>query len=292
MVSGLNLLQWFVPAKWKVRGEVKAQGEGQLAVGEESLAFWQERLGWSPAAARYLATAFTFGVRENVAGVLETAQRLSDADDFASKFANRLQDDLSVLGPALDAARFVSADELRDMLARIVANDIRSPGSVSKRAVSIAKDLTASDVQEFLKLRGATWSHENGVMVVLGPRTGLFASDFISFDSSKLQVDYLAFGEFQQLGLLQERPYGVFLKFLEGEKELLLRHGSGTVALRPINQDSTLALGMYALTKAGEEILGLYIDEEFDVPDGYFEEVCAYWKENGFEVGHRIGERP
>ncbi len=72
----LKHLLGFIPAKWKLREEVKARGEGNLALGEQSLKFWVHRLGWSPAAARYLATAFAFGIRENVAAVLEKAQQL------------------------------------------------------------------------------------------------------------------------------------------------------------------------------------------------------------------------
>ena len=101
MMFGIGLLKSllkFIPAKWKVREEVKAQGEGQLALGQSSLDYW-ERLGWPPQAARYLATAFTFGVRENIAAVMEKAQQLSDSSDFGQHFANRVLEDPSVRRP-------------------------------------------------------------------------------------------------------------------------------------------------------------------------------------------------
>jgi hypothetical protein len=41
---------------------------------------------------------------------------------------------------------------------------------------------------------------------------------------------------------------------------------------------------MYAVTNAGGEILSLFIDEEFPALEGYFEEVCAYWRGQGLEV--------
>ena len=87
----------FVPKTWKVREETKAQGEAQLAVAEGSVRFWQERMGWSPEAARYLATAFAFGIRENVASVLEKAQELSLADDFSHQFLRRAEEDASII---------------------------------------------------------------------------------------------------------------------------------------------------------------------------------------------------
>ena len=91
-----DLIKSFVPAKPKIIGEAKAQGEGQLAVGENSLSYWQDRLGWPPQAARYLSTAFTFGVREIVAAVLEKARAFSDLDSFETEFAKRVQIDPSV----------------------------------------------------------------------------------------------------------------------------------------------------------------------------------------------------
>ena len=50
----LKHLIGFIPAKWKLREEVKARGEGKLALGGQSLEFWQHRLGWSPSAAEIL----------------------------------------------------------------------------------------------------------------------------------------------------------------------------------------------------------------------------------------------
>ena len=147
----------FIPAKWKVREEVKAKGEGQLALGENSLLFWEERLGWSPEAARYLATAFAFGVRENIAAVLERAQQLSESPNFEERFVNRSYEDPSVSGAVLEASKFISSKELRDLLGRILASDVSKPGSVSRRAVSLAQDLTPNDLREFLKLRAVFW---------------------------------------------------------------------------------------------------------------------------------------
>lgn len=290
MSLGVGLLKSlikFIPAKWKIREEVKAQGEGQLALGESSLDYWA-RLGWPPQAARYLATAFTFGVRENVAAVLEKAQQLSDSADFGERFANRMLEDPSVAGPALEASKFTTAEELRDLLGRILVADVNEPGSVSKRAVSVAQDLTPHGLVEFLKLRAATWrvhsSDAHGLMLAIGPRTGLFGGQFISFDSDKLGIDYFAFGEFQSLGLVQERPYGIAGNFEMEDGGVRLTHTERSISLRPTGGDSRLQLGNYALTLAGTEILNLFLNEDHEKAAGYFEEVCGYWKKNGWEI--------
>ena len=211
----LKHLLGFIPAKWKLREEVKAKGEGKLALGEQSLEFWEHRLGWSPAAARYLATAFAFGIRENVAAVLEKAQQLSPSGDFEYQFMQRAEQDPSVIGAALEASRFITTEELRELLGRILAEEVNEAGSVSSRAVSVAKDLSPDDLREFLKLRAVAWRGvdpgDNSCFLVLGKRSGLYAEEFLSIGSGEVGVNYHAFGEFQSLGLLQERPYGILL---------------------------------------------------------------------------------
>ena len=285
----LKRLLNFIPASWKIRQEVKATGEGQLALGDDSLLFFVQRLGWSPQAARYLATAFTFGVRENIAAVLEKAQLLSDSEDFEEQFVKRVLEDPSIIGPALDASKFTSSEELRDLLGRILAGEVDKPGSVSRKAVSVAQDLTPRNLQEFLKLRAVAWrndprSENDGCIVVLGKRLGLYDTEFISFDSDEIGVNYYDFGELQQLGLLQERAYGIGFGFSNELNELDLGYGERIISLRATAEQSKVSLGMYALTGAGENILTLFIGEEFVPLEGYFEEVCEYWRSTGLEV--------
>ena len=285
-----DLIKSFVPAKRKIIEEVKAQGEGQLAVGENSLSYWQDRLGWSPQAARYLATAFTFGVIENVAAVLEKAQAFSDSDSFETEFAKRVQIGPSVLGTALEAAKFTTAEEIRDLLARILADDVVNSGAVSKRTVTVAQDLSARDLQEFLKLRPVTWKFDqpdaNACLLVLGPRVQQYGSEFLSFDSDKIGVDFHTFGEFQQLGLLQERYEGlaITMKSFDPDSQICLRNGKRIVLLRITTGETKIQLGVYAFTKAGSEIISLFLNEEFAKIEGYFEEVCNYWLNNGVEI--------
>ncbi len=289
--KGIDLIRAllrFIPAKWKIREEVKAKGEGQLALGADSLSYWEQRLGWSPEASRYLATAFTFGVRENVAEVLGRAQQLSETHDFEAGFVNRVNEDPSVSGATLEASKFTTSEELRDLLGRILASDVAKPNSVSRRAVSVAQDLTPRDLQQFLKLRAATWrdTHPESerCVLVLGKRRGLYSEDFISIGSGEIGIDYHTFGEFQQLGLLQERAYGLVFEIGDKIGEFQLKNGLRTVTLRPAGVDSALQLGMYALTKAGNEILSLFMNEAFPSIEGYFEEVCSFWRHHGFDV--------
>ena len=287
-ITMMKSLLNFIPAKWKVRGEEKAKGEAQLALGGDSLAFWEQRLGWSSEAARYLATAFTFGVRENIATVLDKAQQLSGSEDFEEQFVKRLQEDPSIIGASLEASKFISAEELRDLIGRILVGDVGKPGSVSRRAVSVSQDLPAAVLEEFLKLRSVTWTSGEGsdrtCMLVMGKRLGLYDQEFLSFGPDEIGVNYHTLGEFLQLGLVQERPYGFSLGQISKVEDLYLANSKRTVSIRWTDEDSTLSIGMYALTNAGDEILRLFMDDECPVLVGYFEEVCKYWLQDGFAV--------
>ncbi len=285
----MKLLTNFIPAKLKVRGEARAKGEAQLALGEDSVAFFEQRLNWSPEAARYLATAFTFGVRENIATVLEKAQQLSDAARFEEQLFKRLEEDPSIIGAALEASKFISTEELRDLLGRVLAGDVGKPGSVSRRAVSVAQDLTPSDLREFLKLRSATWLNDDPAvlrhLLILGPMSGMYSPlVFLRFGIDEIGVDFYTFGEFQQLGLIQERTGGLLYSLPDNVDSCLLSYGKRTILLKPTGDDRGFEVGLYAFTKAGAEIIGLFMDEEFPAFDDYFKEVCGHIRSSGFEV--------
>ena len=289
----LGLVKHFVPAKKRVREEVKAEGEGHLALGENSLQYWQERLGWSGEAARYLASAVALGIRENVAAVLDKAQQLHGSGDFEEEFTKRLIEDISIIGPVMEASKFVSNEELRDLLGRLLNEDVSCPGSVSRRTVSVAQDLTPLDLQEFLKLRAVSWrvqaTDPKECFVVVGPLVSMFGVESISFDPEKIGIDYHTFGEFQQLGLLQERFGGAsFRPTSDDGYNLICSQRIAKVRLNESESEGRLPVGMHILTKAGDEIMHLFLDEDFPPLEGYFEEVCEYWRTQGHEVSEVV----
>lgn len=288
-----DLVKNYIPATWRTKAETKAQSIGQLAAGEASVDYWERRFGWSTEVARFLGTAVALGIRENAEAVLLKAQEMSESEQFGEEFAKRVQRDPSIIGATLESAKFTTDDELRGLLGRILAGDIDKPGSVSRRAVSVATDLTIRDLQEFLKLRPVTWRSvhpdTDGCLLVLGPREQQYGSVFLSFDSEIIGVDFHTFGEFQQLGLLQERYEGNAITMKtpesdESESSIQLRNGNRTIGLVPITEEPTVQLGVFAFTKAGSEIISLFLNEEFSEIDGYFEEVCASWCNNGVGI--------
>ena len=232
-----DLSRNFIPAKWKIREEVKAHGEGKLTLSETALTVFQDRLKWSSQSARYLATALAFGIQENAIAVLEKAQELSESENFEEELAKRMLSDQSVIGTILEVAKFTSEDDLRYLLSRVLAEEVDNPGAISKRTVSVAKDLSPGDLREFLKLRAATWIVEHPYsetcLLILGLEENIGGSQFLSFDSDKIGISYHAFGEFQQLGLLQERADGnaVTRSNPDLNSPIRLRHGNQVISI-------------------------------------------------------------
>ena len=282
-----DLLLKFVPAKVKVRGETVARGEGQLELAEKAFTIFEERLGWSNIHSRYLATAIAFGVQENLVAVLQEAQQHSESEDFEQEFVDRAEMDPSVIGATLEASKFVSTEELRDLLGRILAGDVQEPGSISTRAVSIAQDLSTDDLRRFLGLRAVSWrvlSHDGPKMIIMGKRVHIHGLSFLSVGTDKTEISAFNLAELQQLGLIKEQIPSSYL-FLGGEiEELQLAYGDRIVSLRGTETSRQLNTGSYDLSRAGSEILGLFDDDEFPTLDGYFEDVCELWRRDGIDV--------
>ena len=63
-----------------------------------------------------------------------------------------------------------------------------------------------------------------------------------------------------------------------------LTNGKRTILMTTTGQEDSVGVGMYAFTKAGGEILSLFLDDEFTAVDGYFEEVCDHFRGQGFAI--------
>ena len=70
-----------------------------------------------------------------------------------------------------DGAQDVSSEELQKLWGRILAGEVKSPGQTSLRTLSILRDMTQSEAQDFSKLtrfRIITFIFDKGVQKVLG----------------------------------------------------------------------------------------------------------------------------
>ena len=80
-----------------------------------------------------------------------------------------------------DAAQDVSSEELQEIWGKILAGEVKSPGQTSLRTLSILRDMTQKEAQDFFNLmrfRIASFVFEKGALIVLGDRLGSLAANF------------------------------------------------------------------------------------------------------------------
>lgn len=290
--SAFDFVKEYIPRKWKIRGERVAEAEGRIESGEK-IHVALERIGWNKDAAKIGATMemLSNSTNQNIMETMMKAESYSESSDFLESLTKRGSKDMSVIGPVIEASRFVGDEYLRDLLGRILAGDVDRPGSVSPITVSVAKNLNPEVLRKFLRLRAVTWTwveidgtddirpRRPLLLVQLGDGEG-FLPDAFQILYEKYDFSYMDRQSFESFGLTYPPIYGGVGLKIENAK---LRNGIREIELKS-EETRRLDLGVYGFTDAGSEIIGTYLNEEFDAIDGYFEEVCNRWRAEGFEV--------
>ena len=280
------------PQKEKIRGERVAEAEGRIESSEKIHAAL-ERIGWNKDAAKIGATMemLSNSANQNFMETMMKAESHSASPDFLKSLEERGLKDLSVIGPVIEASRFVGDEYLRDLLSRILAGDVDRPGSVSPITVSVAKNLNPEVLRKFLRLRAVSWMwvevdgapaprpQSPFLLVQLGKGEAYMPNAFQMLHT-KYGFSYMDRLSFESFGLICPPIYGGLGLEIENAK---LSNRIREVELRS-EGPRLLNLGVYGFTDAGSEIIGTYFNEEFDAIDSYFEEVCNHWRADGFDV--------
>ena len=283
----IGLITWFVAAKKRVRGEIVAEGEAQFELAEKSIELWEQRLGWSLSATRFLATSIAIQNIENAASVLELAKEIHGSETFEADFTQRAANDPSVIGPTLQASKFTTSDELRSLLGRILASDVGSPGTVSRRTITIAENLGPKELAEFLKLRAAAWrvvDSDAEYKLVLGNAMSILEPGFITYGSSEIGVSYKNLRDLVEIGLISYNPSGENLALSDDEEGIRMEYLDQAIFLVPRRKGQLMRTGQIDLTTPGIEIMKLFMSDTYTFPTGYFEEACRFWESDGWDV--------
>lgn len=288
--SVFDFVKEHIPRKWKIRGERVAEAEGRIE-SSEKIHVALERIGWNKDAAQIGATAEMLSnfANQNLMETMMKAESHSSSPDFLESLAERGSKDLSVIGPVIEASRFVGDEYLRDLLGRILAGDVDRPGSVSPITVSVAKNLNHDVLSRFLRLRAVTWIELHQVTSDTSPPFSVVqlddvvCPDVLCSISKKCGFDYLDVHQFASFGLMHPPILGGMGIGVEEDDTIRLRHDMREISLKT-RESRLLNLGVYRFTDAGREIIGTYLNEDCDPIDGYFEEVCNSWRSDGFDV--------
>lgn len=287
----LDFVKDRIPRKEKIRGECVAEAEGRIE-SSEKIHVALERIGWNKDAAKIGATMemLSNSANQNIMETMMKAESYSASPDFLESLAERGSKDMSVIGPVIEASWFVGDEYLRDLLGRILAGDVDRPGSVSPITVSVAKNLNTTVLRKFLRLRAVTWFEIDKTAPDDPPvpfsicRLGMSSWPDVFYPLSKeLGFHYSDWVRFEFYRLTHPYMVAEAVIRMEENSTMRLRHGTREILLKT-RDARDLGLGNYRITDAGSEIIGTYLNEEFDAIDGYFEEVCNRWRADGFDV--------
>ena len=160
----------------------------------------------------------------------------------------------------------VTRDDLQKFMAKLLAEEVTDPGSMSKRAINAVADLSIEEAKAFSNLCQFNW-HVGGLTWP------------IVHDLNLDQINLFAVELLQSIGLVSEKTTGYILNLTAGNP-VMFSYGDRVAVLR---SDSPVAvrMGRVRLTPVGEQLAGLV---DFNPVEGLFETCLNKWRGQKVEV--------
>ena len=196
-----------------------------------------------------------------------------------------------------DKARLVPAEdeEMALMFAQLLASEVNSPGSKSKKAVNVLADLEPDDARLFrtlsdfrlIEMRTAPFTGKGApppprsrfntapnppVLAVLDPQNAMYSAQ---------GVDFAALVHLESLGLIKVAPQG----YQMGPGKMTFVHSRGFLIL---TAESPVHFGPAYLTTAGAQLTELC--SPLESPEGFPEYLTESWKSQGIRVSEDLNE--
>lgn len=165
----------------------------------------------------------------------------------------------------------VSADELQDLWGRILAGEVKQPGSYSMRTLEFLKGLSKSEAELISKAARFVIDQR-----IYREKEEYLEAEGLNFSQLLFLQDIGVLSGVEALGLnttyrtQDENKY--FKHLLAGNKVILLEHE---------DKSKTVEAGIYLLTRVGIEVLKL---ASFGVNQGYLDSVARDYVKKGFSV--------
>jgi uncharacterized repeat protein (TIGR03899 family) len=153
-----------------------------------------------------------------------------------------------------DECKDVSNEDLQKIWARILANEVTSPGSCSRKTLSTLKDLSAKDADLFNRIGNLLWLSNGDIF--LPHRIDIsFNEEF-----KKYRLDYDALLHLNSLGLIHCSPE---LVYEINYKDSISYFGNKSICfITPVNR--LINIYIFPLTNSGKELF-LSINKEIDL---------------------------
>lgn len=194
--------------------------------------------------------------QQNIESVVEKAYgELKNEKEVSSQAV-----DSDWISHFFDSLGNVSSEEMQQLWARILAGEVKEPGSCSIRTLTILKTFSLRDAKNFEKLSRYCFT------------TGLFSLEYLT-DNDVLPYSELA--DFQAMGLLS---YGLGLTYVlsptpEQAFTLILNNGRRLFLITDVNERKELQNNIGILTASGREILKIVSEQALPEKEYFY-----FWK--------------
>ena len=178
-------------------------------------------------------------------------------------------------------SRVVSDNEMQKLWARLLAGEANSPGSFSRRTVSLLADLDKDDAETFAKLCCYAWSiitenEKEYVPLVFDDKAAIYKNR---------GIDFIALNNLESIGLIKYDKMAqlhFFSDYVPPKSTSLQRYiaryfGKQVLLDLPLHADNGIRVGHTFFTKAGGELASITRGKPVD---GFYEYVKEEWKQH------------
>jgi hypothetical protein len=171
-----------------------------------------------------------------------------------------------------DSASQVSNEQLQLLWGRILAGEVKAPGSISLRTMEFLRNLSQREAQQISMLAPYVLGN-----VVFSEASDLLSAAGLSFNVL-LELQYLGV-----LGGVESRDWAIQWKSKRPDAFVAsLKCHSRLLVITSDDPDRKLTCPVYQLTPIGEQVVGL--GGPFEADENYLRKVGAHFKEQQFNV--------
>lgn len=220
--------------------------------------------------------------RSNNRIALENAMHQHNLEASVSYAAGELRNEQEVASEPVELgwvnqwskfAQDASSEEMQSLWGRILAGEVKQPGSFSPRTLQFLSLLTQKEAMLFQRACSFNWyGVDNEISLILMPKN---AADTMPAGFTYAELQLLS-----NIGLIELELIGGFA--LDTDKTELLYNGSAIeIALLESSYKKNIPAGQANLTQIGAELASI-CSPEYEA--GIMDETVKYWVNNGCQV--------
>lgn len=215
--------------------------------------------------------------------VANETRRQHNIESIASQAATKLEDDVSEtpvdddwLTTFFQFSQDISDEKMQGLWAKLLAGEVRQPGSFQRRTLRIVEQINQHDAELFKKVADACWLINADDIVNQYP---IIATPDSS--GSKIDISGLSYSDKVHLDSIGLIKFETAAKFSVHPEKCYAKYGSRAFELQSLKSDGSIPIGNVLLTEVGRELLQIV---EIDYQIGQVEKTVEFWQANLCDV--------